>query len=233
MGLPTQVFFLMSDIIFSPPTQELAIPLAPGYVHVWRFSWRTGLAALLSPVERAQYEKYRSRRAAAAFGAARAGIRRVAEIYTGRDPGAIDRTPFGKPFFRGARDFHFNISHCGDMVLAALSSEPVGLDVEVSGRRRDFAAIARRFFRAEEADEVARAGDSGEEVFLRLWTAKEAMLKLSGRGISGGLNLARVSPDGSGLLDEKKVFLVHFSHGIHVGAVASFSPFAVNDWFDL
>jgi len=221
----------MPDIVFSPPTQKLAALPAPGCVHVWRFSGRSGCEEPPSPPERAQHEKSRSHRAAAASAAASAGIRRVAEIYTGRNPGAVDRT--GKPFFQNMRDMHFNISHCDGMVLAAVSAAPIGLDVERTGRRRDFEAIARRFFHAEEADEVARAGVRGEEVFLRMWTAKEAMLKLSGRGISGGLNLARISSDGCGLLDGKKVSLVRFSHGSHVGAVAAFSPFVVNDWFDL
>lgn len=40
------------------------------------------------------------------------------------------RDEFGKPFLAGRENIHFNLSHSGEWVAAALDSQPVGVDVE-------------------------------------------------------------------------------------------------------
>ena len=139
----------------------------------------------------------------------------------------------GKPTFVEPGDLHFNLSHSQGAIMAAFSSDPVGLDIEGCGHSRDFAAIARRFFFPEEAEAVLQSGNDREAAFLRIWTAKEAIVKLSGEGLAGGLALARTTPDGQGFLGENPICLRQFVSEGYYGAVASFFPFEVKGWFDL
>jgi len=131
---------IREPVFVRPPARLAARP-----VHVWRF--RTGDE--LSDAERAAAAKFLNVPARAAFVAGRSRIRRAAAIYTGLDPRelVVSTTATGKPFFENA-DLHFNPSHSGGMIVAAFSSSPVGIDIEIPGRCRDFLEIARRFFHA-------------------------------------------------------------------------------------
>ena len=83
----------------------------------------------------------------------------------------------GKPFLVGHADIHFNISHCREAVLCVISDRPVGADIESI---RDYKDSLARYTMND--DELARINGSPLE-FIRLWTMKEAVLKLSGDGI--------------------------------------------------
>lgn len=96
----------------------------------------------------------------------------------------FDDNEEGKPFIKGVDGLYFNLSHCGNDLAVVFASEEVGFDMEQKGRKADFGRLAKRFFTAEEAIEVEK---NGGELFLHRWTAKEAMLKLIGRGLQGGL----------------------------------------------
>ncbi len=94
----------------------------------------------------------------------------------------IKRNDHGKPFFENLTDFHFNISHSGELKVLAVSDCPVGIDIEKL-RTPDF-RVAKRF----RDDEYAYITENcTAEVFFEIWTKKEALLKLKGTGISGGL----------------------------------------------
>ena len=73
-----------------------------------------------------------------------------------------------------------SISHSGDALAVAVSSIPVGVDIEPIGNKiRD--GVARRFFSKDEFSTYLSAdSDMREEVFLRIWTAKEAVFKSTG-----------------------------------------------------
>jgi len=210
-------------------------PPSRNSVEIWRFPDISGGEELLDTEEKRRLDAYRSPTARRLFLSGRAGVRLVAARYCGLAPGSfrVRCDERGKPAFIGQPDLHFNLSHSGDVALAAFSGAPVGLDIECRGRSRDFAAIARRFFLPEEAEAVLRSGENREDVFLKIWTAKEAIVKLSGKGLAGGLALARTTPDGQGFLGDQAVWLRHFlSDGYH-GTAASFLPFEVKGWFDL
>lgn len=201
-----------------------------GGIHVWRFLYRSGDEAFLSRNEALQAAKFQSADARAAFVAGRAGIRRVGSLYSRIPAGEllVETDVNGKPFFSNA-GVHFNISHSGPTVVAAFSVSPVGIDIESRGRCRDFVGIAKRFFHPAEAAALAQSRD--EAHFLRLWTGKEAMLKLSGEGISGGLQDARPGDEGSAMLRGRRVHLAGFSFEDMIGAVAAFEPVEVKGWF--
>ncbi|MCX6971886.1 MAG: 4'-phosphopantetheinyl transferase superfamily protein [Verrucomicrobia bacterium] len=189
-----------------------------------------GDESLLGPREAVQAAKFQSAGARAAFVAGRSGIRRAASLYSNIPAGEllVEIDADGKPFFSNAA-VHFNLSHSGSTVVAAFSNSPVGIDIESRGRCRDFVAVASRFFHPSEAQAVAQSGD--EAHFLRLWTGKEAMLKLSGEGISAGLQDVLPGDDGGGLLRGNRIGIAGFSFQDMIGTVAAFGPAEVKGWF--
>lgn len=82
---------------------------------------------------------------------------------------------------------HFNVSHSDDYwVMLVDQTDAVGVDVEGMQRKIDFLNLAKRFFAPREAEIIANA-DNPSVIFWQFWTAKEALLKLSGKGIVNGL----------------------------------------------
>jgi len=105
----------------------------------------------------------------------------------------------GKPEPAGFRGIHFNISHSGDWVVAALSSSAVGVDVE--RMRKVPEGVANRFFSEKEKAWLAAAGDEKEkaEIFFTLWTLKESFLKAIGTGLTRSLSTFTIVNDARGL----------------------------------
>ena len=73
---------------------------------------------------------------------------------------------------------HFSVSHSGDIWLCAFSSCPIGADVQ-QHKAAKYKQLADRFFTPSECKSVCSEGD-----FFDLWTKKEALLKLEGKGLS-------------------------------------------------
>ncbi|TXI47624.1 MAG: 4'-phosphopantetheinyl transferase superfamily protein [Lysobacter sp.] len=92
-----------------------------------------------------------------------------------------------------------NWSHSGDWLLAAYAVDArVGVDIEWLRPRTTALALARRFFAPEETEALARFADAPamlERQFVRLWCAKEAVLKAHGHGLSFGLEKLRFALD--------------------------------------
>lgn len=85
-------------------------------------------------------------------------------------------------------DTGWSHSH-GRLLLAYGEHGWVGVDVESRIRRIDPLRVARRYFAAEEIAALqSRDGDARQPAFLRLWCAKEAVLKAHGGGIAFGLH---------------------------------------------
>ena len=80
--------------------------------------------------------------------------------------------------------WHFNISHSGDLVACALASSKIGIDIEMISHTADYLSIARAHFSDEEASWVAAKPASINERFVALWTIKEAYLKAIGIGLA-------------------------------------------------
>jgi len=114
--------------------------------------------------------------------------------YARDDSAPIGRGEHGKPHFAAPHDtLGFNWSHSGDVALLAVGRGPagfeVGVDVETMRPRARALELSQRFFAPAE---TARLGGLPEDRrlhgFLTLWTAKEAVLKAHGGGLSYGLH---------------------------------------------
>ena len=113
-------------------------------------------------------------------------LRTLLEQFTGRAPGShqIVTTDNGKPLCVDGPAI--SIAHSDDTVVCAVAGDgEIGIDVELPTRPRDAVKIAGRFFTEEEAAWIIEDPD---ERFLTLWVIKEAWLKATGAGISGGLD---------------------------------------------
>lgn len=116
--------------------------------------------------------------------------------------GDFVRGEHGKPALRESGGLAFNLTHCAHAAIVAIADGvEIGVDVEpVGGRARPYAALARRYFCPEEADYVAaQPPESMQKAFVDLWTAKEAVLKATGRGIAFGLDRLRFATGADGV----------------------------------
>lgn len=86
-------------------------------------------------------------------------------------------------------DVRFNLSHTRGMVVCAICRDhPIGVDVEAIDRSVDFEMLAEQYFAAREHELIVEAPPQQRaEIFFRLWTLKEAMLKAVGVGLAGPL----------------------------------------------
>ncbi len=80
------------------------------------------------------------------------------------------------------RGLHFSISHCSAGVACIVSDEGrVGIDIERLGRYKK--TLADYCMSPREVEQIASSASPDDE-FTALWTRKEALLKLTGEGIT-------------------------------------------------
>lgn len=105
----------------------------------------------------------------------------------------------GKPRLAGpssGRRPRFNLSHSGELVVLAVSDDPVGVDVEAIRQVANADRLARRFFSPAERQAVAACcGERRDRAFLTIWTRKEAYLKATGLGVGMPLSGVETEPD--------------------------------------
>ena len=117
------------------------------------------------------------------------------------EPGAppLARDPSGRPrLLAPHQDHDTGWSHSGEQLLLALGrGVTLGVDLERLRPRPRALELADRFFAPGEAGRLqALAPERRELAFLRLWCAKEAVLKAHGQGLSFGLHRLEFIPDG-------------------------------------
>ncbi len=99
---------------------------------------------------------------------------------------------YGKPHLADLPHLHFNLSHCAKAVMCTLGTEPVGCDVEEIPGEVDEDVLAL-CFSPEEQDLIRCSENPGVE-FAKLWTRKEALLKMHGIGLADRLPSLMASP---------------------------------------
>lgn len=91
---------------------------------------------------------------------------------------ALKKSDAGVP--RPVRGWHWSLSHKTEFVAGVVAPVPVGIDLELSGPRHP-----GLFDKVADAAEWELLGGRTWPLFFRLWTAKEAVLKARGAGLSG------------------------------------------------
>lgn len=209
---------------------------APAPVEVWLAELDPPAPAPeLTPEERERAARFRFDEDRDRWVRSRAVARRILARRVGIAPAEVPWTegPRGKPRLGGSLDF--NLSHSGPLFALALSSVgPVGVDLEVVEPLPRMERVAARVFSEEEwapAEGFDREGRV--RFFYRLWTAKEAVLKYLGTGLSleptavvletsdrgGPLETPRVLRVRSDAWPASAVRLVGFTFAGAVGAV--------------
>lgn len=116
---------------------------------------------------------------------ARYSLKRYKGIADVRKPFIIGSK--GKPHLDGISDIHFNISHSGGMIVCAVASSSIGVDVE-HDRKINF-RVAERFFSSSEINDLFSLPEADRQAyFFQLWTIKESFLKTIGSGLTRTLN---------------------------------------------
>ena len=90
----------------------------------------------------------------------------------------------GKPSIVGHPEIYFNLSHCKEAVVCAISNHPIGIDVESIREFKD--SLVNYTMNDDEVREI-EASENPASAFIRLWTMKEATMKLIGTGISNDM----------------------------------------------
>ena len=146
---------------------------------------------VLSASERDRADRFAFARDRTRYILCRAGLRRLLSERLGIPAAgiALHSNAHGKPMLAGGHgttEFHFNVSHSGDVAVYALShAHAVGVDVEAIETRIDRDAIARdNFSAAEQAAYATLDRGSRPVAFMNCWTRKEAFVKAVGEGLS-------------------------------------------------
>ena len=188
------------------PAHALPPALEAGEIHLWTIQTdlparlRTSLAGFLDRDELRRARRLVAASASARFVAAHGALRLLLGAYTGAAPDAlrIRATGAGKPYLEDAR-LRFSLSHSAALALVAISEEAeLGVDLERRRTVPDAVALATRYFAPDEARSLATLpANEQSDAFLRYWTSKEAVMKLTGEGFTRPLDSIRVTVEGN------------------------------------
>ena len=136
--------------------------------------------SLLDEKELARYNRYLNTNKRDEFLAGRCLIKRELAETLGTAPADIilSISDNGKPYYQkaGNEQIHFNLSHGSGFYILALSSNPIGVDLE---KKREVSFdVMQPILADQEAAQLAKLPDGERsDQILKLFTAKEAFIK--------------------------------------------------------
>ena len=148
---------------------------------------------VLSDEERERMGRFRRPADAASFAGGRALVRLALAQLVGASPRELVfdtwcarcGSTHGKPrLVEPPTEIEFNLSHAGPTLVLAVSSVPVGVDVERLDRRAEADVAGLAFADDERAELAAVPTADRPAAFLTCWTRKEAVLKGLGHGLA-------------------------------------------------
>lgn len=162
--------------------------------------------SVLSPDERARYDRFRRPQSQAIFLHAHALLRGVLSQYAERAPTdwAFDTGVHGRPELAAASaaggELRFNLSHTRGLAACVVTRTiDCGIDVEQVRRADQRLARADRLLSPEEAASLATLQPAlRRRRFFVHWTLKEAYLKARGLGLTVEVAQARFAVDPTG-----------------------------------
>lgn len=199
--LPRGIRNCMSSLQFLWNDRPDQCGLNDSDVHVWAADLDapaeqiSAFERTLATDERDRAGRYVFARDRNRFVSGRGLLRAILGTYLEMEPAQVRFVygPHGKPALSGS--CHFNVAHCEDLLLVALTRVcPVGIDVERIRALDDAEELAVRFFSPGEIAQLKKVSkDQQAAAFFSLWTRKEAYLKATGQGISELLSQIEVS----------------------------------------
>jgi len=166
------------------------IDIPSGTALVWTISARLvrpELLGVLSEDERtvanALYASARCR-----FVIGRASLRTILaeRLFMRPESVPIQFTPNGKPFVEASGVLEFSVSHAGDWVAIALTTDrPIGIDIECIRMDVPVIPLAARFGPSGFADRLAsKSPDEAAILYWTWWVSQEAALKACGERLT-------------------------------------------------
>jgi 4'-phosphopantetheinyl transferase len=110
----------------------------------------------------------------------------------------FSKTPYGKPFLASRENFHFNVSHSGNIVLCALADNEIGCDCEFISTDNKIEDI--KIVYTDNEYKTIRSLHGGDKILFchKIWALKESYLKCAGIGLSEEPAAIEVSFNGDG-----------------------------------
>ncbi len=152
--------------------------------------------ACITPKERLRAGRFRFPGDALHWTACRANLRiilgKLIQVPPNEVPLVLSKQ--GKPTLAPPFDaIHFNLSHCADLALVAVGSDgPVGIDLEKAERAMDLLECESTFCHPLEIQQLPDETSLRARHLLGIWTAKEAVLKALGTGLSHPPEIVRI-----------------------------------------
>lgn len=161
-----------------------------GEVHLWQWNADEQFidpsgVDLLASDEQKRYASLVTPQLRQRYLSAHSGLRCLLAAYLQRLPHevAYAESAYGKPRLADS-SLHFNLSHSGNAVMAAVATGEVGIDVEQLRPVSGMDSLAAKYFTRRELANFAELDDRQRTVaFATLWTRKEAVLKCLGLGL--------------------------------------------------
>lgn len=174
------------------------IDIDSGKITIWRIKTADFLfklddfKAILDVVETAKFLRFKIEADQQTRIISRAILRILLGRYLNIDPEEIQFTlnHQKKPILKNsnAENLHFNVSHSGNWILIAVSTYPIGVDLEYIDTSFTYQNLLNFSFNIEEKNYI-QTSKLPHQTFYQLWTRKEALLKATGKGLIDDLAL--------------------------------------------
>lgn len=132
-------------------------------------------------------------------------------------------TPAGKPFFYEYKHIHFNASHSDNVAICTFSDTEIGCDIQHIEKARE--NVAKRFFTQQEYNYIFSDTENNkitaDKRFARIWSIKEAYLKLLGTGLSGGLASFDILTENGNIQIKDNIYIKEYSFKDYQIAICS------------
>ena len=167
------------------------------HIDVWKIGVNLNLSladdflTIMTPGEIARAKRFYQLKDQNRFIVSRGALRHILGKYLKQNPSNVEFEigENDKPYIKSGQSsgLQYNISHSGDTILLAISSSPIGADIELINRSFGFSEVLDDNFSIAEVNYINEADSVNR--FFRLWTCKEALTKATAQGLDGDLRL--------------------------------------------
>jgi len=178
-------------------SQDSEKKLGDNEIHIWlnylnlHQARLKHLYPLLSAAEKERSERFKHYKPRKNYIASHGFLHTVLSYYVNTPANEITFSlgEQGKPSIideQNSENIQFNLSHSGNLaILAVCKNHQLGVDIEHTDRKADWGGIARRFFTEDEQGKFFQLNENmQEDAFYKVWTRKEAHMKVTGKGLS-------------------------------------------------